>query len=234
LQGGEISVTSDVHGTTFSFYFRCPSIGNPSNVPIEKYINDELPSQTLITLPIPATAEAKVQINQILIEPPSGPPKNHGTERSPKKTLSISRAYNVVLVEDNLVNQRVMQRQLERIGCRVLVCNHGVEALEALRASRIHMDTIPTSPDTYDVDVILMDVEMPVMDGLTATREIRNMRTQGLLTKHVPIIAITANARPEQIQDVLTSGGDMVLNKPFTVKELTKRLDGILGHVNNS
>jgi len=63
------------------------------------------------------------------------------------------------------------------------------------------------------LDVVLMDLEMPVMDGLTCARRIRELQSQGTLTRHVPIIAVTANARKEQIEISMAAG--MVSHDPF-------------------
>lgn len=64
-----------------------------------------------------------------------------------------------------------------------------------------------------NLGVVLMDQEMPVMDGLTCTRKIRELEREGKLTGHVPIIAVTANARAEQIQTALDTGMDDVVGK---------------------
>lgn len=69
-----------------------------------------------------------------------------------------------------------------------------------------------------------MDVEMPVMDGLGAVRRIRQLESKGDITHHVPVIAITANARPEQVTTALEAGMDEVVTKPFLVRELVPRM----------
>jgi len=161
---------------------------------------------------------------------PASSTQSESTKKHRKLTSSAkdgpTRSYNVLLVEDNLVNQRVMHRQLERLGCKVHVANHGLEALDILKSSVIyHHNTM--SEVSFDVDVVLMDIEMPIMDGLTATQKIRVMQNKGEFLRHIPIIAITANARPKQVEDTLSAGIDVVLHKPFTLKELTEKLDAI-------
>ena len=101
------------------------------------------------------------------------------------------------------VNQRVLQKQLKNQGITVHVANHGGEALEKLRESQYWCKN---GPDAVDLGVLLMDQEMPVMDGLQCTRRIREWEEGGLLRKHVPIIAVTANARSEQIAALLAAG----------------------------
>ena len=93
----------------------------------------------------------------------------------------------VLIVEDNLINQQVLTRQLQLAGFQTTVANHGAECLEILDSS---------------FNIILMDVEMPVMDGIQATVEIRRREGDG---KHIPIIAVTGNARIEQIERGQTS-----------------------------
>ena len=113
----------------------------------------------------------------------------------------------VLLVEDNPTNQRVAQLFLERAGCEVSMAADGVEALAALEARRF--------------DIVLMDVQMPVMDGLEATRRIRE-RERG---RRTPIIALTANAMKQQIDECKANGMDDVLPKPIDREQLGAMLD---------
>lgn len=106
------------------------------------------------------------------------------------------------------VNQKVLRRQLENHGITTFVANHGGEALDMIKHSRYWKGH---GPDAVDLGVVLMDKEMPVMDGLQCTSEIRQFEKQGLLKGHVPIIAVTANARSEQIAALLDAG--MVSNE---------------------
>lgn len=105
-------------------------------------------------------------------------------------------------MEDNLVNQRVLDKQLTKAGHSVTLANHGREALEHLKATKVWKG----NEDAKDLDVVLMDLEMPVMDGLTATHHIRGLEANGDVQCHVPIIAVTANARKEQIETCLQAG----------------------------
>ena len=114
------------------------------------------------------------------------------------------RGRTVLLVEDNPTNQRVAQLFLERAGCDVLLAADGTEALAMLEDRR--------------VDLVLMDVQMPVMDGLEATRRIR---AGG---RRVPIVGLTANAMPEQVQECREAGMDDVISKPLE----RERLDAVL------
>ena len=110
---------------------------------------------------------------------------------------------HVLLVEDNEINQEVAQELLLRAGISVDVAENGVEAVD--RAT------------TQDYDAILMDVQMPLMDGLEATRRIRKLDSP---RAKVPIIAMTANAMAEDRQRCIEAGMDDHLGKPVDVSRL--------------
>ncbi|MFN3690122.1 MAG: response regulator, partial [Fimbriimonadales bacterium] len=111
----------------------------------------------------------------------------------------------VLVVEDNPVNQKVVLRQLERWGVHAQVAPNGVEALRLFEEG--------------DFDVILMDCQMPEMDGFEATRRIREReRVQGL--PRTPIIALTANAMAEDRAACAQAGMDDYLAKPFKPEAL--------------
>jgi two-component system sensor histidine kinase/response regulator len=114
------------------------------------------------------------------------------------------RGRTVLLVEDNPVNQRVAQLFLERAGCDVVMAADGEAALALLAESR--------------VDLVLMDVQMPVMDGLEATRRIRAGGNR------IPVVGLTANAMREQMDECRAAGMDDVLAKPID----RERLDAML------
>jgi PAS domain S-box-containing protein len=110
----------------------------------------------------------------------------------------------ILLVEDNPVNQRVAQRVLQKLAADVTIANHGAEALERLAESSF--------------DAILMDCQMPVMDGFTATRRIRALE-QGR-GRRLPIIALTANVMNEDRDRCLAAGMDAHLGKPLEPAQL--------------
>lgn len=138
------------------------------------------------------------------IAKPRSPPSTIDPGSSPQKTMP-----SVLLVEDNIINQTVLSKQLRRLGCTVYIANHGAEALDLIKTTRFWRGK---SGGGRDIDVVLMDWEMPVMDGLTCTEHIREMEQEGLITEHVPVIATTANARPEQVQRAYAAG---VVRAPF-------------------
>ena len=104
----------------------------------------------------------------------------------------------VLVAEDNVVNQRVAMRMLEKHGCRVDVAANGKEAVEML--------------ETLPYDLIFMDCQMPEMDGFEATREIR--RREEASGRHIPIIAMTANAMQGDQERCLEAGMDDYISKP--------------------
>ncbi|KAH7086354.1 histidine kinase-like ATPase [Paraphoma chrysanthemicola] len=131
---------------------------------------------------------------------------------------SSCQSLHVLLVEDNIINQQVLSKQLKKAGCEVNVANHGLEALKILEGKVF--------------DIVLMDLEMPVLDGLATMREIRQReRTgRGLLRSstgpkigagaRLPLIAVTANVRQEQIDTAISAGADRVMQKPFKAADL--------------
>ena len=113
----------------------------------------------------------------------------------------------VLVVEDNPVNQAVAVGMLTQLGCEVEIASNGEAALESLAGE--------------DFRLVLMDCQMPVMDGFQATREIRSREGP---EEHVPIVALTANALQGDRQRCLAVGMDDYLSKPFTIKELQEVL----------
>jgi CheY-like chemotaxis protein len=109
---------------------------------------------------------------------------------------------SVLLVEDNLVNQLVAKELLMSLQAKVTIADNGLRALELLEEKAF--------------DVVLMDIQMPIMDGLTATVEIRKQTKY----QHLPIIAMTAHAREEDKQRSLTAGMNLHIAKPVTAKLL--------------
>jgi CheY-like chemotaxis protein len=133
-------------------------------------------------------------------------------------------AMHVLIVEDNIINQKVLSNQLRRAGCIVHVANHGIECLEFLDRS------IYCSKSGGDVplSIVLLDLEMPTMDGLTCIRHIRERQVAGQIERHIPVIAVTANARSEQISLAIEAGMDSVVTKPFRIPELVPQMERLI------
>ncbi|MBC8153315.1 MAG: response regulator [Bacteroidetes bacterium] len=120
---------------------------------------------------------------------------------TPTRTLTLTRPVTVLLVEDNPYNQRVVEGLIQRFDVTLLKAGNGLEALRVLRRQ--------------PVDLVLMDLHMPLMDGYTTTRHIR--QTLGLT---VSIVALTANALTNERENCLRKGMTDYLTKPFTRQDL--------------
>ena len=120
----------------------------------------------------------------------------------------------VLLVEDNAIKQRVARRFLDRLGCDVRVVDNGLQAVEAFESERWAF--------------ILMDMQMPVMDGLEATQLIRTKEGNAPRT---PIVALTANAMLGQLERCLAAGMDDYLTKPLDINRLQDVLDRFMTSV---
>ncbi|KAG8934381.1 hypothetical protein FRC01_003338 [Tulasnella sp. 417] len=132
-------------------------------------------------------------------------------------------AYHILITEDNIINQTVLNRQLKQAGFTTELASNGKEAIERIKRLASGTDTIdPSLPRRFDT--ILMDCEMPVMDGHTATREIRRLESEGVLPLRNRIIALTANARQGQIEASLQAGMDDVMMKPYKLDELVSKI----------
>lgn len=139
-------------------------------------------------------------------------PQRETAEQVAQAPLVSSASWHVLLAEDNVINQKVVLRLLEKEGYRVTIANNGREALE-------YLSKIP-------FDVILMDVQMPEMDGLEATRAIKRGDIPG--RSGIPIIALTANAMPGDEERCRAAGMDDYLSKPITKQQLTEKLKKVL------
>jgi len=121
----------------------------------------------------------------------------------------VSQTYPVVcarvlVVEDNIVNQKVARGMLEKIGCRVDVAANGREAVDAILQ--------------LPYDLVFMDCQMPIMDGYEATAAVRAYEREH--DRHVPIIAMTANALPGDCEWCLEAGMDAYIMKPIKLTDI--------------
>ncbi|ACN14478.1 two-component hybrid sensor protein [Desulforapulum autotrophicum HRM2] len=119
----------------------------------------------------------------------------------------------ILVAEDNLVNQKVFQMMLNRHGFSATIADNGTQLIQRLKQA--------------PYDLILMDIQMPEMDGIQATRIIRNAESE-TRCKQVAIIAMTAHATHEDEQRCLNAGMDAYLAKPVTDKELIAMIRKVL------
>jgi CheY-like chemotaxis protein len=137
------------------------------------------------------------------------------TRDVPHPVATPTRANARVLVaEDNAVNQRLVKRMLEKMGYVVDIASDGYQAVTLAMAQHY--------------DIVIMDCSMPEMDGYQATAEIRRLHQEGALQR-MPIIALTANALPEDRERCLAAGMDDYLSKPIAPGDLRAMLDKYLG-----
>ena len=122
---------------------------------------------------------------------------------------------HILLVEDNELNREIAQEILREYGFRVDTAENGAVAVEKVRTA---------APGSYDL--VLMDVQMPVMDGYTATRQIRALENPALAG--IPILAMTANAFDEDRRNAMESGMNGFLSKPIVIGDLVQELHKIL------
>ena len=129
------------------------------------------------------------------------------SQERPVERLAERVPLRILVAEDNLVNQQLALLVLQKLGYRAVVTANGLEALQAL--------------EREPYDVVLMDVQMPRMDGLEATRHIHQRWPQG---RRPHVIAATANAMPEDRERCLSAGMDGYVSKPIRSKALDDAL----------
>ncbi|KAK5675172.1 hypothetical protein LTS10_012246 [Elasticomyces elasticus] len=128
---------------------------------------------------------------------------------------------HVLLVEDNDINQRIVHRKLQAKGFQVTTANNGQEAVDAVRKAPRH-----SKPGDGGFDIILMDQEMPVLDGNAATRQICELVDKGEVDR-IPILGVTANVRSAQQDEMVRAGMDDVISKPYKIDDLVAKIDEI-------
>jgi len=125
-------------------------------------------------------------------------PVRRASDAAPAGAKPVGTTLHILLAEDNIVNQRVAVRVLERQGYEVVVASNGLEALKAMRE--------------HEFDLVLMDIQMPEMGGFEATAIIRQNEHPG--GTHIPIIAMTAHAMTGDRERCLAAGMDDYISKP--------------------
>jgi two-component system sensor histidine kinase/response regulator len=154
----------------------------------------------------PVIAPQLVEMLAGILESPV-PAKRAATAAAPD--VPSSRSLRVLIAEDNVVSQKYLEILLQKWGHRPLLAASGDEVLARWEAG--------------DVDMILMDLQMPELDGYEAARQIRSQETGG--NRHVPIVALTASALAEDCQHCLAAGMDAYLAKPVEPEVLRRLLD---------
>jgi two-component system, sensor histidine kinase len=156
------------------------------------------------------TGSGPARRSELAVEPSSGP-----SAKPPGPEPASRRRCRVLLAEDNAINALLARSMLEKQQCDVTVVGDGRAAVDAMRA------TFAGAQPAYDL--IFMDLHMPEMDGLEAVAVIRHHARQADIAPP-PIIALTANAFPEDRQRCLDAGMDAYLAKPFDRTDLERML----------
>jgi CheY-like chemotaxis protein len=174
---------------------RCKQLGIAAYL-VKPILQSEL-KESLLAIMRPGTGAAAAE--------PAQPVPNHAVSKG-------SRPLRILLAEDNVVNQLLATRMLEKQKHTVVVASDGVTALAAMERGHF--------------DVVLMDVQMPLMDGVEATAAIR--RQERSTGQHIPIIAMTAHAMSGDRQRFLASGMDGYVSKPVHSEELFAAIENVL------
>lgn len=196
MLGGEIGMSSGGTGSTFAFYVRTCKTSPPRrpSVSIEPILQ------------MTRTMSLNSSTSPLVI--PSSPDDKHGpafdvtlvTPAANTNNSTINTAErHILVVEDNVVNQRVLCKLLRNRSFVVESANHGQEALVAIQAQR-------EREKDRNFDVILCDIEMPVMGGIEFATEVRSQESAGQMPGHVPIIGVTANVRSQQVSGAIEAG----------------------------
>ena len=119
--------------------------------------------------------------------------------------------FKILVAEDNRINRIVVKKLLENLGAKVETVSNGEQVLSACRQT--------------DYDLILMDVQMPVLDGLEATRILRERERDSVVGRHIPIVALTAHSLDTERQTFLSAGMDDGITKPVNREMLLKLLN---------
>ena len=164
-------------------------------------VQSHLGEGSVFTVTIPMEVVKKVQ--EVKEEPVSS------------KDVSLQ-GHRILLAEDNELNREIATEILQMNGVEVLLAENGEEAVYCFSSSKL-----------YSIDAILMDMQMPVMDGCEATRRIRSMDRED--AQKIPIIAVTANAFEEDVEKTMNAGMNGHISKPIDFKILTETLGKFIG-----
>jgi len=140
--------------------------------------------------------------------------KDESEKKDKPKTRTSVQLDNssVLLVEDNLINQKIVILSLKKLVRNIEIASNGKEALDKFGTSKF--------------DIILMDIQMPIMNGIVATKKIREIEAS--TNSHTPIIAITANALLGDKEECIEAGMDDYISKPFQIEVLIQKMKSLL------
>ncbi|KAJ5776694.1 uncharacterized protein N7511_001705 [Penicillium nucicola] len=234
LHGGEIGVSSkEGEGSTFGFFFRVRkgAYTNGDGVDVDNVSEVDKLSHNIQALGL-ELSEVEGPTPDVRI--PKDPPlsqidelnRSGSMDERTKHSHEIARqaivrsndihqsqndkntSRHILVVEDNIINRRILSRKLRSLGFQIMEASNGLEALNTFQNSKL--------------DCILMDQEMPVMDGNTATKRIRELENEN--DTHIPILGVTANVRAAQRSEMLEAGMDDIIHKPYHTEEIVAKI----------
>ncbi|GKZ37270.1 hypothetical protein AbraIFM66950_008727 [Aspergillus brasiliensis] len=247
LHGGEIGVSSmEGEGSTFGFFFtvrrtgagagedpsksngtteidrlcsQIQAMGNEMSGVTERHARPRISENPSVTHVPEISRHAsqdsrRVHTSKIASEASSPASRASGDEdhkvpeKPSRKSPSHPHERRILLVEDNVINLRILSRKLQTSGFHVIEASNGQEAVDAIQQQE-------------SIDCVLMDQVMPVMDGTTASRTIRQL--DGPMAK-VPILGVTANVRTAQKDEMLVAGMNDIIYKPYKMPDLIERI----------
>lgn len=216
IHGGRIGLSSKAgFGSKFEFYIKVRRT-QPTSLPVTPIDRSDL---TFGMEPL-----------TLVTSPAMQRPNTSESHSSPKQVASAKQ--NVLIVEDNLINQRLLKKLITKHGYEAFTANNGEEALAFIASSTWnpvhagkHSDIAPT------IDIVLCDIEMPIMDGKTCVRRVRRLQSEGLLTNNITMVAITGNARLEQVEEMRQCGFDDVVTKPYKIDQLLRVIERYVGGI---
>ena len=215
MLGGAIGVQSSPSGSTFTFFVRTHRGESPKR---------REPSDSLVPASIRASLDAVLfdTDTAFLDDSPSGTPVlEQGSLMSQRRIQGKLNDLKILVVEDNLINQKVLCGQLRKRGFLVVAANNGQEALNQLKQTTIWIN----GGSQRKFDIVLMDIEMPVMGGIECIRNVRQAEEEGTVSCHVPVIAVTANARSMHAELAIKAGMDGCTTKPYRIDDLVLQIE---------
>ena len=228
LHGGQIGVKSQANaGTSFIFFVQARRCEAPGQSPVD---DQPIPSVSKLNATWKQRQNSVASKIQSASEAKGISGRSAAVPKSSLATLAIATSSQpspwtdtyILVVEDNLINQQVLVKQLKKIGAKVNVANDGVEALEFLKLTHF------CSPEGLKLSIILMDLEMPNMGGIECVSRIRQMQKNEEIKQHVPVVAVTANAREQQMVAAREAGMDDVVSKPFLIGNLLSKISPLI------
>lgn len=199
LMDGRLGVESELDKGTLVWFevplhVPPPATGMKSPCTNAEELSQNLPIKQVTTLPYTAASLAE------------------GTAVIP--LLNEVRRFHVLVAEDNKINQKMVRSMLQRMGHKVTVTENG----------QLCVDELDKYSDEQPIDCVLMDVQMPVMDGIEATRKIREHYTKSKL----PVIGLTASYRHEDLEDYLGIGMNHCIGKPVKLNTLKRTIESVM------